>query len=199
MKKIFVIIMLALFAFGFASEQINLEIKPNMTLQQISNETHIPVKKIINLLDGDYSKETTVVETGLTNDAIEKAIEKYNSIKIHYYWSIVAVGMVIVFLSLILIGFIIGLLEHLNIIDKVKEKKADAKKSKTKIKKITPIDGNLSNDAIVAVVTAIYLHELEVEEKNKMNLTWKRQPLSMWRSSNIANLPNSSFYKLRRR
>lgn len=199
MKKIFVIIMLALFAFCFASEQMNLEIKPNMTLQQISNETHIPVKKIINLLDGDYSKETTVVETGLTNDAIEKAIEKYDSIKIHYYWSIVAVGMVIVFLGLILTGFIIGLLEHLNMIDKVKEKKADAKKSKTKIKKITPIDGNLSNDAIVAVVTAIYLHELEVEEKNKMNLTWKRQPLSMWKSSNIANLPNSSFYKLRRR
>jgi Na+-transporting methylmalonyl-CoA/oxaloacetate decarboxylase gamma subunit len=199
MKKIFALIMLATFAFCFASEQVNLEINPNMTLRQISDETHIPVNKIIHLLDGDYSEETTVAKTGLTNDEINKAIKRYDSIKTHYYWSIVAVGMVIVFIALIITGFVIGLLKHFNKVDSATEKKTVAKRSKTKIKKITPIEGNLSNDAVVAVVTAIYLHELEVEEKNKINLTWKRQRLSMWKSSNMTNLPNSSFYKLRRK
>lgn len=198
MKKMMIILMLFAFAFCFAETEMSLDLTPNTTFEQLSKQTHIPIKKLSTLLNGKYEKETTIAEAELNKNQIEDAIEKFSNKKEGYYWSIVLIGMLIVFCSLMLTGFLIGLLKHLNLIDKFKEER-EARKSKPIIKKISTVDGNMSNDEIVAVVTAIYLHELDVEEKNKMNLTWKRAPLSMWQAASKVNLPNRIFFRSRRK
>lgn len=197
MKKIIVIIMLIAVAFCYATTEVKLDLKPNTTFKQISAQTHIPVNKLSDLLEGKYSKETTLAKSGLEKVDIENAVKKYSETKNRYFGAIVIVGMLIVFMGLVLTGFVISLLKHLNRMDKPKENMTTNGK-KPIIKKITPIKGNLSNDSIVAVVTAIYLHELEVDEKNKINLTWKRAPLSMWKSSSVVNLPNRNFFNTRK-
>ena len=204
MKKYIILLMLIIISFCFAEIDVKLDISPSTTLKEISFQTHIPVKKLAHLLD-DYIKsgieinnDTTFKETELTLAQLENAVTEFEEVKQGYYWIIVFIGMGIVFLSLIVTGFVIGLLQHLNIVEKLKEKKI-AKNSKPKIKKITTTDGNLSSDSIVAVITAIYLHELEVEEKNKMNITWKRASLSMWQAANKVNLPNRAFFNSRRK
>ena len=59
------------------------------------------------------------------------------------------------------------------------------KSVKSSIGKITaPVD-HISSNAIVAVITAMYLHEAEVEEQNRLHLTWSRSQLSLWRASNV--------------
>jgi Na+-transporting methylmalonyl-CoA/oxaloacetate decarboxylase gamma subunit len=199
MKKIMMIVLLLGLTLSYASEEVQIDSKA--TFKEVSFQVDIPLKKLANLLSREIEPEQIVAESGVTVAEIREAIEKFEQIEDSYNWSIVLIGMVVVFLSLILIGILIGLLQQLNKWDEIKERqnKRVSKGKKSKIKKITAVDGNLSNDAIVAVISAIYLHELEVEERNKLNLTWKRAPLSMWRSANKVSFPNKTFFKVRRK
>lgn len=197
MKKIITLLMLLMLSLCFAEQ---LQIDKNTTIADLSVATEIPIKKLANIMKMDLNQHDLLSELGISQEDTIAAVKEYEKVKVDFFWNIVLIGMVIVFASLIVTGFLIGLLKHINIIEELKEKKAldKANSGKTKIKKITTTNGNLSNDSIVAVITAIYLHELEVDEKNKMNLTWKRTPLSMWRASNAVNLPNRNFHKVRR-
>ncbi|MFO7895744.1 MAG: OadG family protein [Candidatus Cloacimonadales bacterium] len=199
MKKIILIVMLISLSLCYASEEISIDTEA--TFREVSFQHDVPLKKLEHLLQEELEAEQIVSESEITVAEIRAAIKKFRKIENSYNWSIVLIGMVVVFLSLILVGFLIGLLQHLNKWEDRKERQAKAKDNskQRKIKKITAADGNLSNDAIVAVVSAIYLHELEVEERNKLNLTWKRAPLSMWRSANKVSFPNKTFFKARRK
>jgi len=189
--------MLLTLSLCFASQ---LQVDKNTTIADLSKATEIPIKKLETIMKRDFNQHDLLIDLGITQEDVTSIIKTYEEVKSDFFWNIVLIGMVIVFASLILTGFMIGLLRHVNIFEELKEKKALAKTKagKPKIKKITTTDGNLSSDSIVAVITAIYLHELEVDERNKMNLTWKRTPLSMWKAANAVNLPNRNFHKVRR-
>lgn len=199
MKKIMMIVLLLGFSLCFATEDI--QVDTEATFRELSYQSAIPLKKLMHLLPHEVQAEQVIADSDVSVAEIELAIKEFKKIEHGYNWSIVLIGMVIVFLSLILTGFLIGLLQQMNKWEDFKERKAKASGNvkKPKLKKITSIDGNLSNDVIVAVISAIYLHELEVEERNKLNLTWKRAPLSMWRSANKVSFPNKTFFKARRK
>jgi Na+-transporting methylmalonyl-CoA/oxaloacetate decarboxylase gamma subunit len=111
-------------------------------------------------------------------------------------FGITLVGMIIVFASLILIGFIINQLSHLQ-----KEKKSSKKRKKRKNKpnfSVSTQQDEPSSDAIIAAITTVYLHELEVEEQNNLLLTWRRANVSMWKAVNKVNVPNRNFFKAQR-
>lgn len=129
--------------------------------------------------------QQTLAELQISADHLEKALEQYQISKKSYYSGIVLVGMSIVFLSLIIVGFGIHSLQHIG----------QKKTVHTRIGAITAAPEHISSNAIVAVITAIHLHEADVEEKNRLLLTWKRSQLSMW---SAANLVESRFIGNRR-
>jgi len=159
--------------------QADAELNSNMTISQICKETKIPVRKMIEYLDLDIdtNTHTPIRDFNRSNSDIQKAIKMYSEGKKGYYLGIVIVGMGTVFASLILVALIIAQLRHLD------RKKAHKPQAVSKYS--TSGLGTIEEDNIIAaIVTTIYLHELEVEENNKLLLTWKRAPLSMWKASN---------------
>ncbi len=143
------------------------EVHQEMSIHQISAVSHIPMRKIIEYLelppDTDINKP--VIDLNRDQAELQKAVTLYHKNQQNYYWGIVVIGMTTVFASLIIVALIIGQLRHLS-------KKKDS-----------PIAG-LSDDIVAAIVTTLYLHEMDVEENNRLLLTWKRAPLSMWKASN---------------
>jgi len=67
---------------------------------------------------------------------------------------------------------------------------------KTSSGKVTASVEHISSNGIVAAITALYLHEAEVEEKNRLHLTWKRQAISLWRATNVVE---NRFFENRKR
>jgi len=103
----------------------------------------------------------------------------------------VVVGMLVVFISLILIGFIINQLRHLN------PQSRTRKEAEPNGKAAEP-EPDVSTNAIIAVITALHMHVREAEEQRKLMLTWCRAPMSMWRAGKVA-MPNREFVLTRRK
>jgi len=182
MKQILIIIfILAIFTYCLANET-EMEFSSSPSLLEISQKANIPVKKLAEYLDrseiSDYSK--TLTELNINSDELKQAIKRFEQEKKSFYSGVVLVGMSIVFGSLIIIGLVIASLEHMN-----KKAKPKKKTVKTSFGKVSAAPEHISSNGIVAAITALYLHEMEVEEQNRLHLTWKRQPLSMWRATNM--------------
>ena len=117
-------------------------------------------------------------------------VESFEKQKNSFGWKIVMVGMVVVFSSLILVSLLIGSLQHF-INPKIKKIKIEPKKTvQTPIGKISANEGDLSTNAIIAVITALHAHVEDVEQRNKIIMDWRRAPVSMWKSVNKASFPN---------
>jgi Na+-transporting methylmalonyl-CoA/oxaloacetate decarboxylase gamma subunit len=166
-----------------------MNISLDSTIKQVSEQTNIPSKKILQYLDLDTSTEInlTLAELQISEEHLKKALTEYENKKHGFYSGIALVGMSIVFISLIVVGFFIYSLQHLNF----KKKKKIVNTSIGKVK----VPEHISANAIIAAITAIYLHEAEAEEKNRLMLTWKRSQLSMWRATNMVE---SRFFETRR-
>lgn len=172
------IIILMLFAFILSSLMAEHKVNSNMTLREISETTKIPVRKMIEYLElaNDVDIDESISSFELKAEDVHKAAAKYSSRKKSYYTGIVVVGMGTVFASLIIVALLIAQLRHL---DK-KKKTPPANLPET----AKPRFANADNDDIIAAIsTTLYLYELEIEERNKLMLTWKRTPLSMWKAS----------------
>ncbi len=191
MKKNMIIIFLLVSLFCVAQEKKQ-ENFSEKTLFGLSQETKIPIKKLKTLLEIDAAKppETKLYELEISSTQVQRAIIKYNSTKRVYFWGIVLAGMIIVFTSLALVGFIINQLKNLHFLDKLSKKRF----VNIPHAKISADKPNLSRNDIVAVITAIYLHELEAEEQSRLLLTWKRTPISMWKAATKFNMPNRLFF-----
>ncbi len=191
MKKLMIIIFLLVSFFCMAQEQKQ-ENYSEKTLSQLSQETKIPIKKLKTLLEIDIAEpsETKLNDLEISSTQVQKIISEYNSTKRVYFWGIVLAGMIIVFVSLALVGFIINQLKNLHLLEKIFNKRF-VKIPQAKISADKP---NLSSNDIVAVITAIYLHELEAEEQSRLLLTWKRTPISMWKAVTKFNMPNRLFF-----
>ena len=178
MKKIILILIAVMIFTGlFSAEQ-------KYSLNSLKNKTGIPVKKLIEYLNLDKHFPRNEPIPNLTNTQIAKLEKKFKNDKTTIITSITLSGMGVVFISLIVVAFLIAQFKHINLIRK---KIGPEKKCR-----------NLNNDTLIAAMFTIYLHELEVEEQNKMILTWRRTPISMWRAISKAETPNSSFYREKR-
>ena len=113
MKKIIFLIFIVFAVLGLAEEKIRF--LPTTNLQEISTQTNIPVKKIAQYLKlEDQTKfNLSIQELSISNEDINNAIVEYNTNKKSFYTGISLVGMGIVFASLMLVGFIISLLQHI--------------------------------------------------------------------------------------
>ena len=177
MKKILFIIVAYLMIFSFLNADYNLLL--------LKKETGIPVKKLKEYLDlpQNYPVQSTI--KSISKEDIKNFKKRFEQEKMKFILSITLSGMGVVFISLIIVAFLIAQLRH----------------AKTIQKKIGPAKPcrNLNNDALVAAMFTIFLHELEVEEQNKLMLTWKRTPISMWKAVAKAETPNLNYYREKKR
>ncbi len=155
------------------------------TLNSIKKETGIPVKKLRQYLNlpKDYSIQKPM--NNISAENIKDIKEKFKAEKSSLILSITLSGMGVVFISLLFVALLIAQFAHI----------------KTIQKKIGPAKPcrNLTNDALVAAMLTVYLHELEVEEQNKLILTWKRANISMWKAVSKTETPNENYYKTRKK
>jgi Na+-transporting methylmalonyl-CoA/oxaloacetate decarboxylase gamma subunit len=196
MKRLFLTLLVFIPIFCFAKiEQpdFNRLDLNNITLQELSAEIQIPIKKLKECLELPQTTDNHATLSDLTigKQNIILAIDRYNEDRFGYYQSIVILGMLIVFGSLMITAVFIGLLQHTVI-----EKKPKTPQSRKHGKQEASRE-HVSSNAIVAAIATVYMHEWEIEEQNKMILTWKRAPLSLWKVSRI--LPNQEFYKGKRK
>ena len=201
-KNIFwIAILLMVFGSLFANKT-NKVITEKSTIMSISKGFDIPIKKLrgkLNLERKDSNK--TLEELQLPVSKVNNVIKDFKSNYMEFSWGVVLIGMLVVFLSLLLIGFIIAQLKHIDNIGKKQKKKSVSNNVsvKTSVGKVTAPSDQISANAIVAAVTAIHLHVMEIEETNKLLLTWKRTSLNLWRYYYKFKMPNREFSQLKRR
>ena len=179
MKKILILFIIVFAVTCFAEEQ-KLNFPPSTTLHEISTQTNIPVKKITQYLKLENQTEfdVSLQELGISNEVLKTAIAEYHKNTKSFYTGITFVGMGIVFVSLLLVGFIINLLQHIG--EPKKKKKTVVQ---TSVGTITASKDHISSNGIVAAITAIFLHD--ADERDKIDLTWKRQTISMWKAAGM--------------
>lgn len=203
--KILLVVICAVFSFTglFAGNtEKKVDLSNNQTINQLAMSSQIPVKKLAEFLEINISEDgkTKLKELGISNSQIQQAIDKFNEQKVGFSIGIVIVGMSVVFFSLILTGFIIAQIRHITHIDKIKEKKIKTARTtvKTSVGKVSGPQPDISTNAVVAAITALQLHIKEVDEQNKMLLTWRRTRLSMWKSYYKVMMPNREINQVRR-
>ena len=179
MKTILILFIIVFVVTCFANEQ-EINFSPDTTLLEISSQTNIPVKKITQYLKLEDQTEFNVSmqELGISNKDLKKAIAEYHSNTKSFYTGITLVGMGIVFVSLLLVGFIINLLQHIG--EPKKKKKSVVQ---TPVGTVTAPKDHISSNGVVAAITAMFLHD--ADEKDKIDLTWKRQTISLWNAAGM--------------
>ncbi|MCF7883151.1 MAG: OadG family protein [Candidatus Cloacimonetes bacterium] len=186
MKNIWILILLVSVTF-IAAEELEYEFSLDKTLLEISAETNVPVKKIAEYLELNdiIDFRVTLRELNLKSEDVNKAIKLFNQNRKSLYSGIVLVGMSIVFASLILVGLIISTLQHVGVKKQPeKAKKNQLETAETDLGKVSAPKGELTQNGIVAAITAMMLHRAEMEENSRIQLTWSRPNSSGWRGVN---------------
>ena len=102
----------------------------------------------------------------------------------------------IVFSSLILISIIISLMKLLNT-EKTQKGLSEDKSVSNRTKIRSTGQRDLNPKILASISTTIYLHELEIDEENKLLVTLNRTSgTKMWKLTNT--MPNTAFYTTRR-
>lgn len=166
------------------------------TLSDISKTFSIPIHKLKTMLGfkGDNQDHYSIQLLGKTTDDIENAIQEYQDHVQGFGWSVTLIGMLVVFSALIITSFFIGQLVHLNREKKTKEDKA--KPAPTA--KASEVAKVLDHGALVAAITALHLHRMDMEERRKLALTFRRTPTNQWRASAVLSMPNREMNSYRR-
>jgi Na+-transporting methylmalonyl-CoA/oxaloacetate decarboxylase gamma subunit len=199
MKNKLVVLLLILPFFMFAGEEENQidSISGSNSLKETAFKLQIPLKQLKIYLDLDLKtdSEQALDELHISRSALKKAQKNYSENQSSFYSGIILAGMLIVFLSLIIVGIIIDRMKFLKHLDNYQQQKQERSEKNT----IQKMGETISQNDIVAAITAIYLHELETEEESKLLLTWKRATQSPWISAAKFNMPNSMFFQERRK
>jgi hypothetical protein len=198
MKRVLFVCLLGFLiaAAGFAVGEREQEFfyQSSWTLREFAHANDVPLRKISTALakDADTQAASTLAELGLTKADAKEALVEYRKGELGFVRNIAEIGMLIVFVSLIVVAVLIGLLRHLHIFEKQGTKPGKGKSSVRSIVGRISSSGDMSDYALAAVVTAIFLYEEEVEEENKLLLTWKRASTNMWKASR--SMPNDIFF-----
>jgi hypothetical protein len=186
-------------AAGFARGEQEQEFvyQSSWTLREFAEANHVPPRKIASALGEDFDTQAAVAlsELDVARADAKRALEKYREVELRFVGNIAEIGMLIVFMSLIVVAVLIGLLRHLHIFEKKSNGREPEKRSVRSIIGTISSSGDMSDYALAAVVAAIFLHEEEVEEENKLLLTWKRASTNMWKASR--SMPNDTFFNTR--
>ncbi len=227
-KLVFFLILLFVGVNLFAAEEakvtfqktgktVEFTISENYTLRAVADSINMPVKKLKAMLltelslygetHPDYkgvkpqSREWDVVPIHELNITPATVAEKFNSFTdntMNYGYSVTVVGIIVVFLSLLLISVLINQFQHLEKTKDIKVKKK-AKSALTTIEtpagKVTGPTDAISSNAIVAVIAALHKHKLSVEERVKIQMTFSRTPVNMWSASAKMDMPNRVYNK----
>ncbi len=169
------------------------------TVSELSSILTIPskyLKQKLGINPLDHSVDNSSIQ------ALDYTVAQINQIKMTFDeekmalgGSITFVGILVVFSALLLTSIIIGKLQHFN----AKEPKAKSVKT-IKIDKsgnVTSSPRNVSQNVIVAAITALHIHNQTIEERKKLLLTFKRTPINLWHASNVINMPNREYMRRR--
>ena len=186
------------------------------TLQDLAEDTKYPIKKLRSILGLEIGKtgyEKPLRDFGISAQRINRAIRIYEEGETDFLWSIIATGMIIVFAALIITGLVVALLEYFHRLGNKRIRRKTSTKSVTetttdttarelrrKRRKRTETsrtaDDELDAHTIVAIATAIRLHESSMEEANRILATWTKASVSTWKASRM--MPNRRFFDKRR-
>lgn len=163
-------------------------------------EIGLPASNIIEILDlpGLDPDKPIIEQPELTAARLHQAIIEFDQKKWGFSWSIVLVGMLVIFTSLLITGTFVSQIQNLHFNDL---RNLFSKQKKKKLPEISASSSqtNISPNAIIAVICALNAHIQDAETQNKLELTWSREPVSLWKSTNKINLPNTVYaYKKRR-
>ena len=169
------------------------------TVSEIGTTLSIPIKKLKAMLGNtdplDKSWDDMSIQAlGIDLETMKDTNAEFLGHIMRYGSSVTLVGMLVVFSALVLTSLIISQLVHLN-----REKKQARTISLSSDGKVKSVPKDLSRDVIVAAITALHMHEKEVERRRKMVLTFRRTPINQWRASAILSMPNSEMKPLRRK
>jgi Na+-transporting methylmalonyl-CoA/oxaloacetate decarboxylase gamma subunit len=156
------------------------------TLVQIADYKHVPIKKLIEFLGLPMTTPygVTPKQVDRTLEQALAAVDKIHGARLSFGGLLTALGMSVVFLALAFMAFVLGQLRRLN-------------RERPKPTSAEPRKAIRQDDAAVAAMTALYLHVQEVREHNRMLLTWRRAPVSMWKASLLVEMPNRQYYEKR--
>ena len=202
LKSIILILILATFMINPLQglyEKISVyEYSAEDTIAELSLNLSIPASKLIEFfeLPIETDRGLTLAELNISADDVEAARQKFRKTIWGFSWNIVLVGMLVIFSSLSLTGLLIGALSRAVIFSERPAKTAKSAKGKTEDReaKRIKVDDLKSRDsgynAVIAAITALHFHLKEAEEISKMTLSWKREPISVWRTSGKLDMPN---------
>ncbi len=167
------------------------------TVSQIATTLNIPNKKLKAMLGNSDPLDTSwddmsIQALGIELETMKQANEEFTRDILLYGSSVTLVGMLVVFVALVLISIMISQLVHLN-----REKQQSKTISLSSDGQVKSAPKNLSRDVIVAAITALHMHEMELEDRRKMVLTFRRTPINQWRASAILSMPNREMNPLR--
>jgi len=182
---------------GLTAEETVLEsYSPSWTIHELAASESIPVKQLAMELGLDFTvaRDSSFSDLGITRQDAEGALSRYREAEPAMVSSIVLVGMLIVFASLVVVSFFISLFKHLHLFEKIKARR-ESKSVDTAVGTISS-RGDLSEKAVAAVITAVFLHEEEVDSENRLLLTWKRASARVWKTGD--EMPNALHFAARR-
>ena len=190
MKKL-ITVMLALMAinvFSFSQSELKM-------IEDVAFKQGVPQKSLIKFAKQEQELNS---KYEITEVNLEKLSRKFDKDILPFAGKLTIIGMLVVFVSLIVIGVIIGQIKHISRNNKPKKRK-NRKVVQTSIGSIETTESDISTNSVIAVITALHMHIQEVDAKNKLNMDWKRAPVSMWKSVSKAKFPNQDYRVLSRR
>lgn len=168
------------------------------TLSEVSAKLDLPLKKLKAMLG--YNDPLDKRPDKMSLQALEIELDTVQALKesfdehiTSFGGSVILVGMLVVFSALLFTSIIISQLVHLN-----REKKKDSIIKVSSDGKVKSAPKNLSSNVIVAAITALHIHSMELEERRKMVLTFRRTPTNQWRASAVLSMPNREMTSVRR-
>jgi hypothetical protein len=169
------------------------------TLSEIAASLNMPLKKLKAMLGNDDPLDKSwdnmsIQALGIDLDTVTRTREEFAEGIVLYGSSVTLVGMLVVFSALVLTSLIISQLVHLN-----REKTSARTISLSSDKKLKNAPKSISRNVIAAAITALHIHEMELEERRKMVLTFRRTPTNQWRASAVLSMPNREMNSSRRK
>lgn len=189
------------------------------TLRDLAEDTHYPIKKLGSKLGLEISRsgyEKPLKEFGVSVQRVNRALSDYDAEENGFIWNVVATGMIIVFVALVLTGLIMWLFEYFHRLHNQRIRRKTGALTATVVGAAPHKEEHLSQrmkrrlsitarriaaaeelDAytVVAIATAIRLHEAALEEENRILATWTKGSASFWKTNRV--MPNRIFFENR--
>ena len=184
--------------YGIFEKKVHFEYSEEITLEELSKQLSIPTGKLKEYfkLPPALDNTSTLAELNVDKAKVEAAHKQFRNRIWGFSWNVVLVGMLVIFCSLSLTGFFIGLLSKIvkysenTVSQDRKSDKKRTKKESTRVKIADLKSRDAGYNAVIAAITALHFHLQEAEELSKMTLSWKREPVSVWKASGKFEMPN---------